>query len=287
MTKISVVIPALDAEATLPALLDALEAQAYEGAWEVVVADNGSSDATHAVAESYRGRLPGLRVVDASAHRGPAHARNVGARAALGDALAFVDADDLVDRGWLAAVAAALAHHDFVASQFDVEVLNEPWLRRSRGVASPGERLGYPPFVPHAGACGMAVDRELFLSAGGFDESLPIAQDTDLCVRLQLAGSELHHAPDAIVHVRYRSSVPAIYRQARAYAWDNARLYARYSDGSYPARDWGKWPFRHWKAITGAAIRAYGREGRARLAWAAGWQVGRVLASFRYQVPAK
>ena len=132
----------------------------------------------------------------------------------------------------------------------------------------------------------MGVTRELFFAVGGFDETLPLAQDTDLCIRLQLDGAVLHHALDAVVHYRFRTAFRDIYRQGRAYAWDNARLQARYSNGHYPMRDWWKWPLRHWKAMAGAAIRAYGRGGRARLAWVAGWQVGRLRASFRFRVPA-
>src|SRR6185295_6515304 len=59
----SVVIPAYNAAATIGAQLDALAAQTYNGAWEVLVCDNGSSDTTLEVVASYTDRLPRLRVV--------------------------------------------------------------------------------------------------------------------------------------------------------------------------------------------------------------------------------
>jgi glycosyltransferase involved in cell wall biosynthesis len=284
---LSVVVPTFDARATLPDLLESLASQTYDGSWEVVVADNGSGDDTTVIAESYRDRLPDLQVIDASARRGPGHARNEGARAARGEKLLFVDSDDTVGAGWLAAMARALDEHDFVASRFETDLLNDLWLRQTRRTAEAGERLSYWPFLEHAGGSGMGVERELFLAAGGFDESLPVVQDADLCIRLQLAGTPLVHVPDAVVHVRYRTRFREIYRQGRAYAWDNARLQARYSNGGPHAPDWWKWPLRHWLAIARAAIRAHDRGSRARLAWAVGWQVGRVGGSLRYRVPAK
>jgi GT2 family glycosyltransferase len=179
----------------------------------------------------------------------------------------------------------ALEAHDFVASRFDVELLNEPWIRSTRRTVAPGERLPYYPFLEHAGGSGMGVKRDIFLAVGGFDDSLPVVQDADLCIRLQLAGTELVHIADAVVHVRYRTGFRDIYRQGRAYAWDNARLQARYANG-HRAEDTWKWPLRHWKTIGAAAVRVHDRAARAQLAWVAGWQVGRIRGSLRYRVPA-
>src|SRR5689334_1914994 len=80
--KLSVVIPCLNAAATLGVQLEALIGQSWPGGWEVIVADNGSTDGSREIVESYRGRLPDLKLVDASDRRGQAHARNLGAAAA-------------------------------------------------------------------------------------------------------------------------------------------------------------------------------------------------------------
>ena len=62
---LSVVVPVLDAEDVVSGQLEALASQEWSRPWEVVVADNGSTDGTIAVIERYRARLPAVRVVDA------------------------------------------------------------------------------------------------------------------------------------------------------------------------------------------------------------------------------
>ena len=63
--KLSIVIPCRNAARTIAVQLDALCAQQWRGGWEVIVADNGSTDGTQAIVEGYSRRLPGLRLIDA------------------------------------------------------------------------------------------------------------------------------------------------------------------------------------------------------------------------------
>ena len=102
--RVSVVIPARDAEATLGATLDALAAQELAEPFEVLVVDDGSVDATPALVE----RHPvGARLVSGTGE-GPGAARNVGVLASSGSVLAFTDADCVPAPGWLRAGLEAL-----------------------------------------------------------------------------------------------------------------------------------------------------------------------------------
>src|SRR5215203_2323406 len=102
--ELTVVIPALDAADEIAGQLDALAAQEWDEPWEVVVADNGSTDGTRAVVERYAGRLPGLRVVDASEPAGQAHALNAGVESACAEAVASATRTTRWRPGWVAAI---------------------------------------------------------------------------------------------------------------------------------------------------------------------------------------
>lgn len=283
--ELSVIIPCLDAGATIGEQLEALARQEWSGRWEVIVADNGSRDDTLEVVERYRDRLPALRVIDASRVRGAAHARNAGAKAARAQKLAFVDADDVVAPGWVAAVAGALDRHELVASRWDTELLNTPEVRSTRrnGQADGLQAYKYPQFLPHAGGCGLAVRRSAHEAVGGFDETLPCLEDTDYCWRVQLSGRELAFAPDALVHIRFRATASASFQQAVQYGRANVRLHKIYRSHGMPSLSWrsglGAW-------LKLARQGLYLPRSRRTAAWLRqlGWRLGRLIGSIRYRI---
>ena len=91
---ISVIIPTLNEEKFLPKLLDSLVAQTRKN-FEVIVVDGQSQDKTVAVAQSYAKKLPKLQVMVSAKANLPLQ-RNLGAKAARGDWLVFVDADGIL-----------------------------------------------------------------------------------------------------------------------------------------------------------------------------------------------
>jgi glycosyltransferase involved in cell wall biosynthesis len=283
--KLSVIIPCYNAADTIGAQLEALAGQRWIEPWEVIVSDNGSTDETLVVVERYREQLRNLRLIDSSERQGTAHARNAGVQASDGDALAFCDADDEVAPGWVAAIGEALSIRDFVASRFDIEKLNEPWVQKSH--ANPQrDRLGqykYPPYLTHAGGSGMGVKRSVHEAVGGFDESLRILEDTDYCWRIQLAGIKLHFVPDALVHVRYRDTLCGIYRQARTYAEYNVLLYKRYRPLGMPRLSW-KASVPAWANLLRRLSRIRRKQDLGQWVWQFGWRVGRLHGSMKYRI---
>src|SRR5215218_6837184 len=141
--EVSVVIPFRNAAPHIQDQLEALAQQEFTGTWEVIAVDNGSSDESRPLAESFKDRL-NLHIVDAVERAGAAWATNVGVRRASGRKLIFIDADDEVTPGYLSAMAAALDEYDFVMSAFDHETLNPEWVRSAVGdfVRDPDDPLG-------------------------------------------------------------------------------------------------------------------------------------------------
>jgi glycosyltransferase involved in cell wall biosynthesis len=234
--KITVIVPCYNAANTIGNELHALASQQYNGAWEVIVVDNGSQDESIAVAESFRKVLPNLRVITASERRGVAHVRNAAALAATGDALIFCDADDEVAPGFLDAMSRALQHHDFVACRFDGTKLNHSWIARARaGCVAQQDDLqrGYlHPYLPYAGGGGLGVKKSVHESVGGFDESLLRQADSDYCFRVQLAGTPLYFEREALYHLRWRNDVWGTFQQARRWAQYAVCLRRRYMPAS-------------------------------------------------------
>ncbi len=213
--KLSVVIPTHDKRALLARTLAALRAQevAPGTAWEIVVVDDGSSDGTGDWLAAERER-PGveLRVVTPEHNVGRARARNLGAFAARGRWVLFVDDDIVAPPGLLAAHLALLeAHPGHGTIGYAVtapELIDAPHLRYldTRGVA----RLGPGPaparyFVTQ----NAAVPRDAFVAVGGFDEAFRSYgfEDMEVAFRLEdRAGVRFHCLPAPVpVHVHHHT----------------------------------------------------------------------------------
>ena len=279
---ISVVLPLYNGAGVVGEQLAALAGQDYPGAWEVVVADNGSTDGGAAVVVRWRYRIPNLQVIDSSARRGAAAARNVGARAAAGDGLVFCDADDVVAPGWLAALARALEGHDFVAGACDHEALNPGpvanWHARSFETGLP---VGMN-FLPYATSANMAVSRAAFFEVGGFDEDFnglgAAGEDIDLSWRLQLAGHRLHFEPGALIYYRHRHDLRGVWRQNFHYGTADVLLYKRYRAHGLQPRPMRQ-VIRGFRGLLVGAPALARRGSRGRWLRDAGHRLGRVRGS--------
>jgi glycosyltransferase involved in cell wall biosynthesis len=135
---LSVVVPAYDVAAYLPACLDSVLAQSASlgpVGLEVVVVDDGSPDDVGAIAESYAARDPRVRVVHIE-NRGLGAARNEGLRHVTGDLLMFADSDDVVPPGAYAALLRQLTRTgaDFVTGSVArleaAGLVEPPWMKR-------------------------------------------------------------------------------------------------------------------------------------------------------------
>jgi glycosyltransferase involved in cell wall biosynthesis len=284
--KLSVIIVARNEEQTISTQLDALAQQEWSQPWEVIVADNGSTDGTAAVVARYEGRLPNLRLIDASQQVGGGYARNVAVEAARGESIAFCDADDEVAPGWVAALGEALEQYDFVASRFDHEKLN-PAPERGYGltVQTRGlNKLWYPPHVYHVGSGGMGIKTAIYKAVGGFDVHMPRLADADFCIRVQLAGTQPHFVPEAMMAYRHRIGGKALFRQGRLWARENASLYKRYRPaGARIPFAWSDYVY-DWLHVVALLPLSVRPGPRAQLIYKVGWQIGLLQGSQAYGV---
>jgi glycosyltransferase involved in cell wall biosynthesis len=177
---ISFVVPAYNEELCLGPTLTAIHtaARACCERYEIVVADDASSDSTAAVAE-----LHGARVIHVE-HRQIAATRNAGARAATGELLVFVDADTLVNPAVIRATVRAIASGAIgggCAFRFD-----EPLPFYARLLGPPSVQLYHA--LGLAAGCYLFCTRRAFQAIGGFDERLFAAEEAFASQALQRQG---------------------------------------------------------------------------------------------------
>jgi glycosyltransferase involved in cell wall biosynthesis len=179
---ISLVIPAYNEGRYLPRLLDSVEVargrfEAGDGRLEVIVADNGSTDATAAVAAAR-----GCRVVPA-APRNIAAVRNAGTRAATGEIVAWVDADHRIHPDTFVVITDLMRNPGIIGGS------SGAWLERwSIPLA-----LTYAMLVPFVWLTGFDTGvvfcrRADFEATGGYDERYRFAEDVLFLVALRRLG---------------------------------------------------------------------------------------------------
>jgi GT2 family glycosyltransferase len=166
----------------------------------IIVVDNGSTDATPAVA-----RAAGVQVIEMRRNIGPA-ARTVGARALDTDAIAFADDDSWWAPGALAVASRLLREHPLLGL-IAARILVGPAQRLDPTCAvmarSPLARAPGQPGIPILGfiACGAVVRRTAYLEVGGFQPRFRIGgEESLLALDLAAAGWQLAYVPDIVAH---------------------------------------------------------------------------------------
>ncbi|GLU87407.1 MULTISPECIES: glycosyltransferase family 2 protein [Kocuria] len=242
--EVSVVIPAHDVAAVIGEQLAALAAQRGAPRFEIVIADNGSSDGLAGAAAGFREDLD-LHIVDASAQHGASFARNRGAAVARGRILLFCDADDLVSENWVSAMAAAVQDGGrcLASSTLLHEGFNDSAVLAAYGIGSDLQRLqatdepptvaeeGFAGYLPSVPGCGFGILRSDYWAVNGMDAAYPGgSEETDFSWRFLEAGGTMLRVPAATMQYRLRSTPRALLRQQRIQQLARILLWIRFRD---------------------------------------------------------
>jgi GT2 family glycosyltransferase len=220
--KISVVICSYNGARTIRRALESVRKLDYPD-YEVIVVDDGSTDATAEIVAEY-----GVRQIQLGRNRGLANARNVGMEAADGEIVAYLDDDAYPDTQWLSFLADGFAAAPHAAmggpnvpprdAGFVADCI-------SSAPGGPAHVLLSDDRAEHLPGCNLAIRKDALQAIGGFDPRFRAAgDDVDVCWRLQEAGWTLGFRPAAMVWHERRGSIAAYWRQQCGYGQAEALL---------------------------------------------------------------
>lgn len=219
--KISVVVPVLNEEHSIRALLDGLLHQTRPPD-EILIVDGGSTDATPHIVEEYKAqtdRVRLLREVNALPGRG----RNVGAANATHEWLAFIDAGVRPANDWLAGIAVR------AESDPTVDVVYGAWEPVTDSFFKECSAIAYA-YVPENGVdeqsraiLSSLMRRSVWQGAGGFSEHLRSAEDLLFMSKIDECGFKTAYAPDAVVSWSLPPSLRRTFSRFFTYSRNNLK----------------------------------------------------------------
>ncbi len=219
--RVSVVVCTYNGARTIRDCLDGLSRLDYPD-YEVIVVDDGSTDATGVIARQYDCRLIQTE------NQGLANARNTGLAAATGEIIAYLDDDAYPDPDWLTYLAATFLRTPYagvggpnIAPPGDGPIAECV----ARAPGGPVHVLVTDREAEHIPGCNMAFRKSCLEAIGGFDPQFRTAgDDVDVCWRLQERGWALGFHPAAMVWHHRRNSLRTYWRQQIGYGRAEAML---------------------------------------------------------------
>jgi glycosyltransferase involved in cell wall biosynthesis len=252
--KVSVVVCSYNGSRTIRDTLEGLRALDYPS-YEVIVVNDGSTDATPQIAAEYDVTLI------STSNRGLSEARNTGWKRASGQIVAYIDDDAYPDAHWLRYLAYTFMTTDYVgvggpniapAEDGPIAdcVANAP--------GGPVHVLINDTEAEHIPGCNMAFRRDALASIGGFDPRYRAAgDDVDVCWRLQERGWKIGFHAGAVDWHHRRGSIRTYWRQQQGYGKAEALLEEKWPE-RYNVLGHYAWSGRlYGKGLT-AALRARG-----------------------------
>jgi peptidoglycan/xylan/chitin deacetylase (PgdA/CDA1 family)/GT2 family glycosyltransferase len=242
-TTISVIIPSVGHETSLQRCLDSLKSQAFECALEIIVAlDGATSASTDGVRQLRASRdwpWP-IRWIELEARRGAAAARNRAAAEARGRHFIFLDDDMVAAPGFIAGHLEMLRQNPVAAIQGAIRTrcdgysgvyrrrIETWWDQRHDRLAREPEMNFLDFFTGN-----LAMPSDIFRRVGGFDESLPACEDTEMGLRLRCAQVRMLYGPAALAIQDYRKGPSELMRDFEARGHARTRLWQSYPEARH------------------------------------------------------
>ena len=231
---ITIIVPTYNSANTVRKCIESLFGIDYPK-YDILIVDDGSIDNTINILEEYKDRIACIK----NAHVGPSKCRNIAAKQAKGEFLAFTDSDCIVDKNWLRELAKGFIN-DMIVSVGGSQLSPSDETYFGRRVQDFFELTGFlggyiknksnkeVRQVAHNPSCNAMYRKAAFLDIGGFDETLWPSEDVDLDYRLKKRGSEFRYNPQAIVYHYRPQNLRNLLHMMFRYGIMQGRLTKRY-----------------------------------------------------------
>jgi len=225
---ISVIIPVYNGEKTIGSCLDSLLNQVRKPD-EIIVIDDSSSDRTKDIVKKHR-----HVIMLEQMHKGPAAARNFGAKKAKGDILLFTDADCTLHENWVSEMAKPFDDKAIVGVQGRYSTTQKSVIARfvQLEIEDRYDRMKRFKHIDFIGSYSAGYKKDIFIRSGGFDETFPVAsgEDPELSFKLAKAGHKMVFNDKAIVYHNHVTSLGTYLKQKFSRAYWRVLLYKKHPD---------------------------------------------------------
>lgn len=245
MIYLSIVIPIRNEERFIKDTLQSMAAQDYpKSRYELIVVDGISTDGTLEKVDEFRRSYPGVNIkVLSNPGRLSSAARNIGARAAVGEFIAVIDGhvhipdnrlfrsiEDIAEKNTalcLSRPAPLLVPGLDSGSAHIIARARKTWIGHSKASYIYSSFEGFVSPV----SSGFAYRRKVFELIGYFDESFDAAEDVEFNFRLEKAGIQAYTSPALIIYSYPRDDYKSLFRQQTRYGAGRARFIRKHPEG--------------------------------------------------------
>lgn len=231
LPTVSIIVPTYKRQKMLNSCLQSLLELDYpKEKLEIIVVDDASPEPV-----TLAGHHSSIRLIRLARNGGPGVARNEAVRQANGEILAFLDDDCLADSLWLKTLVRCFQFNDVAAAGGRVESadLTRP-LEKYEQVQSPllmganQRKVRKASALSYLATCNLLVRKSAFSAISGFEPSMRVGEDVDLCWRLLSNSGKIYYIPGGLVFHHHRSELIPFLKRRLNYGQSEAKLQARY-----------------------------------------------------------
>ncbi len=230
--KFSVIVPSYNSARTLPGCIKALLSQNISrNDYEIIVVDDGSTDNTRAVMKSFTDKNKNIRYVYQK-NKGPAAARNLGARKSRGSILLFTDSDCVPERSWIREMVKPFQDSKIVgvAGAYGKNLENSVISRFvTYEIEDRYKKMKKMQEIDFIGTYAAAYRKREFFKTGGFDESFKTASGEDPALSFEMTKyGKLVFQPSAHVAHHHPNTLKKLLKQKYKTGYWRVPLYRKY-----------------------------------------------------------